>query len=252
MLDVKAALDDFKPIDIEAVEQKSGKLPENIAEAIKLYNRALEDVRLKSEDIAIIALKKAISLHPVFYEAMNLLGLCYVLAGKDEEAKSVFRKVMEADDSSIKAMEYLKKLQSPNEEDKPDLSPARKRKKAGMNGVALALSKGLGHEEGRFYYIKYVAGFVAGVLITLLIWSMVPTNKSLFTVNKVENIIKDPELVEEISQLNKRIEKLEGDLKDLNEENLRLRDDFQTYKEWAKTFERSRHGVLERRFREKC
>ncbi|AGC67687.1 tetratricopeptide TPR_2 repeat protein [Thermoclostridium stercorarium subsp. stercorarium DSM 8532] len=234
MLDVKAALDDFKPIDIEAVEQKSGKLPENIAEAIKLYNRALEDVRLKSEDIAIIALKKAISLHPVFYEAMNLLGLCYVLAGKDEEAKSVFRKVMEADDSSIKAMEYLKKLQSPNEEDKPDLSPARKRKKAGMNGVALALSKGLGHEEGRFYYIKYVAGFVAGVLITLLIWSMVPTNKSLFTVNKVENIIKDPELVEEISQLNKRIEKLEGDLKDLNEENLRLRDDFQTYKEWAK------------------
>lgn len=234
MLDVKAALDDFKPIDIEAVEQKSGKLPENIAEAIKLYNRALEDVRLKSEDIAIIALKKAISLHPVFYEAMNLLGLCYVLAGKDEEARSVFRKVMEADDSSIKAMEYLKKLQSPNEEDKPDLSPARKRKKAGMNGVALALSKGLGHEEGRFYYIKYVAGFVAGVLITLLIWSMVPTNKSLFTVNKVENIIKDPELVEEISQLNKRIEKLEGDLKDLNEENLRLRDDFQTYKEWAK------------------
>jgi len=43
-----------------------------------LYNKALEDFRAKSEDIAIIELKKAISLNPDFHEAMNLLGIFYM------------------------------------------------------------------------------------------------------------------------------------------------------------------------------
>jgi len=44
-----------------------------------LYNKALEDFRAKSEDIAIIELKKAISLNPDFHEAMNLLGIFYII-----------------------------------------------------------------------------------------------------------------------------------------------------------------------------
>ena len=43
MLDVIDALNNFKPINLDLVEERSGKLPDNIAEAIKLYNKALED-----------------------------------------------------------------------------------------------------------------------------------------------------------------------------------------------------------------
>lgn len=236
MLDVKEALKDFKPIDIESVEQKSGKLPENIAEAIKLYNKALDDVRYKSEDIAIIALKKAISLHPVFYEAMNLLGLCYALVGKEDAARDVFQKVINADDSSIKAMEYIKKMESADEGEQANFNTGggKSKKTGGKNwNPALLFAKGLGAEDKKLYFLKYVVGFVAGVLLVSLIWLAVPGGKALFTVRKVENIIKDPELEAEIAQLNERIERLEADLKEKNEENLKITDDFQIYKEWT-------------------
>ena len=59
MLDVKGALEDFKPIDLESIEERTGELPENISEAIKLFNRALEDALSKNEDLAIIGLRKA-------------------------------------------------------------------------------------------------------------------------------------------------------------------------------------------------
>jgi len=235
MLDVKEALKDFKPIDIETIEMKSGKLPEKIAEAIKLYNRALEDIQFKSEDIAIIALKKAISLHPVFYEAMNLLGLCYAMVGKEEEAKASFQRVIEADDSSIRALEYLKKMQSQDGEEEIKETPARKSRKTGSrSGLAGSLARGLGPEDNnKFYFVKYIAGIIIGVIITSVIWCMVPTDRALFRVEKVENIVKDPELVEEIAFLNGRIEELEQDLKNKNEENLKLSYDFQVYREWV-------------------
>jgi len=235
MLDVKEALKDFKPIDIETIEMKSGKLPEKIAEAIKLYNRALEDIQFKSEDIAIIALKKAISLHPVFYEAMNLLGLCYAMVGKEEEAKASFQRVIEADDSSIRALEYLKKMQSQDGEEEIKETPARKSRKTGSrSGLAGSLARGLGPEDNnKFYFVKYIAGIIIGVIITSVIWCMVPTDRALFRFEKVENIVKDPELVEEIAFLNGRIEELEQDLKNKNEENLKLSYDFQVYREWV-------------------
>jgi len=53
----------------------------------------LEDFRAKSEDIAIIELKKAISLNPDFHEAMNLLGIFYMYIGENDKAAEVFQKL---------------------------------------------------------------------------------------------------------------------------------------------------------------
>lgn len=234
MLEVKEALNDFKPIDLELVEERSGKLPDNIAEAIKLFNKALEDVHFKSEDMAIIALKKAISLHPVFYEAINLLGVCYAMVGKEDAAKAAFQKVIDADNSSIKAMGYLKKLQDTDEEEINMSAPIKKIKKPKKkNASSFSLAKGLKPEDNNYYFVKYIVGLIIGVTLTSLVWYMVPTNKSLFTFQKIETISKDAELLEEIALLNERIEKLENELRERSDENLKLMDSFQTYKEWV-------------------
>ncbi|MCX7772860.1 MAG: hypothetical protein N2376_07085, partial [Clostridia bacterium] len=71
MLSISEELTNFKPINIENVEQKIGKIPEDMRNAIDMYNKALEDIANKNEDMAIIALKKAVALYPAFYEAMN-------------------------------------------------------------------------------------------------------------------------------------------------------------------------------------
>ena len=93
MFDVKEELKHFQPIDMD--------------NAIELYNKALEDVAGRNEDMAVIALRKAVSIYPAFYEAMNLMGVCYVRMGEEESARAMFKKVIEMDDNSIRAQRYL-------------------------------------------------------------------------------------------------------------------------------------------------
>jgi tetratricopeptide (TPR) repeat protein len=236
MLDVKGALEDFKPIDLESIEERTGELPENISEAIKLFNRALEDALSKNEDLAIIGLRKAISLDPTFYEAMNLLGLCFAMVGKERAAVSAFQQVIDADDSSIKALEYMNKLQGLDDVVEEDaVKPVKRKTKPKRDGENKPsfLANGLKAEDTSFFWMKYIVGIIIGVLLTSLIWYMVPTNKALFTFEKIETIDPTPELDEEISLLNERIEKLEEDIRKTKDENLKLMDDFQTYKQWV-------------------
>ena len=44
MFDVNAELKQFKPIDLSSIRQKLGQIPEDMQNAIELYNKALEDV----------------------------------------------------------------------------------------------------------------------------------------------------------------------------------------------------------------
>ncbi len=245
MLDVKLELEGYRPINLESVEESSGKLPENVAEAIHLFNKAVEDVRFGNEDMAVIALKKAVSLHPVFYEAMNLLGICYAAIGKDDMAEFAFKQVIEADDSSIKALEYLNKMKGlPAETQRAEPAAAKKKSKPVKSKpqdttFSSFLAKGLQKENNNIYGLKYIAGMMMGIVLVLFVWLMVPTNKSLFIVKKNENIVQDPQLVQQINQLNERIQKLEGDLQASKEENLRLSDSFEQYKGWSERLEQA-------------
>lgn len=247
MLDIKLELENYQPIQLEAVEESSGKLPENMTEAINLFNKALEDIRFGNEDMAIIALKKAISLHPGFYEAMNLLGICYAAIGKDDKAEFAFKQVIDADDSSIKAMDYLNKMKGlTGESDTQEYIAVKKKSKTvktkpqdSKGSFFETAAKGLQKEDNNLYGLKYIAGIMIGVVLVLFIWLMVPTNKSLLSVKREEKIIKDPELERQITQLNDRIKNLEVDLQASKEENLRLIDSFESYKTWSVRLEQA-------------
>lgn len=242
MLNVSFELENFQPLDLEEIEKEAGDLPEDTVKAIQLFNKALEDIKSGNEDIAIIQLKKAISLYPSFFEAMNLLGICYYAAGKEDAARSAFKQVIDADDSGLKAMQYLNKMDGLVEQtDSGSVSNKRKSSKSSKGSRSSKegglfsewVAKGLKAEDNSIYGLKYIAGILIGVLIMGLIWYMVPTNKSLFTITKEENIIKDPELENQINQLNSRIEKLEQDLDNKKEENLKLMESFGVYKDWV-------------------
>ena len=239
MLNVSIELENFQPLDLEKIEKEAGDLLEDTVKAIHLYNKALEDIKSGNEDIAIIQLKKAISLYSSFFEAMNLLGICYYAAGKEDAARNAFKQIIDADDSSLKAMQYLNKIDGLDcQTESNHVSKKRKNSKSNRESKDDGLfsewiAKGLKAEDNSIYGLKYIAGILIGVLIMGLIWYMVPTNKSLFTIRREENIIKDPELENQINQLNSRIEKLEQDLENRKEENLKLMDNFRVYKDWV-------------------
>ena len=110
MFNISEELSNFKPVDLENIEQKIGAIPDDMKNAMELYNKALNEINNRNEDIAIIALKKAISIYPEFYEAMNLMGLCYIAIGQEENAREVFNRVIQMDDNSLRAARYIKRL----------------------------------------------------------------------------------------------------------------------------------------------
>ncbi len=77
-----------------SIEAKDiGHLALSVEEAdklITLYTRSLANARSDSSDIAMIALKKALSEYPAWGEAALLYGICLALDGKLKRAKASF------------------------------------------------------------------------------------------------------------------------------------------------------------------
>lgn len=106
MLNVYEELKNFSAIDIEALERK-GSVTGDEKSSYELYNKAIENLRQGNEDIAIIELKKAISLNSNFNEAANLLGLSYYIAQEYSLAAKVFQAVIDIEKNGIIAQSYL-------------------------------------------------------------------------------------------------------------------------------------------------
>lgn len=232
MFSISEETQNFKPIDLQSLEQKIGAIPNDMKNAIELYNKALDDAKGKNEDMAIIALKKAISIYPAFYEAMNLMGICYESLNDVENARRMFQKVIQMDDSSIRASEYLGRLEgkASNEESR------YKAYKKNRNSIGSWINSGLTPERNSHYYLKYILGILIGVVLMGLIWLAVPANKPLLTV--VKEISEKEQLqavTEERDNFDKRLKEAMTGLEAANQTEKQLRDEMDQYKQWSAT-----------------
>ena len=93
-----------------AAYEKNTRKAEQIEQSIKLYNEALDDIRERNDDMAIISLKKALNLNPRFIEANNMLALCYLMHGKNSQAVDLINTVLKQDINNKKALSYYRQL----------------------------------------------------------------------------------------------------------------------------------------------
>lgn len=92
---------------IEAVQNNSGKLDAyNIA--LKKYNQALLYARTGSLDLAVIQLKKVLSIHDKFVAAHLLLALVAIETNQIELARKELKKVLHIDRGNVMALNYFK------------------------------------------------------------------------------------------------------------------------------------------------
>lgn len=80
------------------------KKVEYINTSIKMFNEALNQIEQKSEDLAIIRLRKAIKINPNFIKALNLLAICYMDQGHEEKALQVINKILQIDVRNFQAL----------------------------------------------------------------------------------------------------------------------------------------------------
>lgn len=183
-MDLRAELENFKPINLDDIVQEGEKIPDNIRNSIFLYNKAIESLKSGSEDIAVIGLKKATSMNPGFNEAINLLGLCYSYMGEREKAAEAFNRVIRAESNSVLAMNIMQRLgmddmsqpvQTPlkskplkKSPDQPE-QPLKRIRETKPRAHEPALSK-----SGFSNIARLGAGFIAGLAVCTVVYFVMP------------------------------------------------------------------------------
>lgn len=94
---------------IGKIQEVPGEL-ENINQAVKLFNQSLEFAGQNGEDLAIIQLKKAISIHPNYVKAHQLLALLYIQTEQYSVARQELRTAHKLDTTDEITLRYMHEI----------------------------------------------------------------------------------------------------------------------------------------------
>ncbi|MDE5717077.1 MAG: tetratricopeptide repeat protein [Lachnospiraceae bacterium] len=94
---------------INMIQTNQNRL-DTINQTIKKYNQALTYCNQDSLDLAVIQLKKVLSLNPKFIRAHQLLALLYINNEEWERAKRELSKCLEIDTNNTATLRYLKEV----------------------------------------------------------------------------------------------------------------------------------------------
>ena len=88
------------------IKEKKDEL-DQINQAIKRYNQALDYCYQRCEDLAVLQLKKAIEMHPTYVKAYQLLALLYIMDEQYSEARKNIRIANKLDKTDDITMRYM-------------------------------------------------------------------------------------------------------------------------------------------------
>lgn len=112
---------------IEKVQSNATRL-DSINQTIKKYNQALIYCHQDSRDLAVIQLKKVLSMNPRFVQAHLLLALLYVDSERWERAERELKKCIDIDRNNTQALRYLKEVESMLVPEENVKQPSRQKK----------------------------------------------------------------------------------------------------------------------------
>lgn len=210
---------------MDMVRNSPSKL-EDINQIIKKFNIALNYCHQDSLDLAVIQLKKVLSLNPGFIKAHLLLALLYLKAGNWDRAKVEAKKVIKLDTGNTLARRYLKEADSmllPGESGKlvSDIAASEKddviRYNSGNEMIIQPLKKSALTRTGSIWGI--VLGIVLGIaascflILPQRIESITHNNKEKIAQISEESDAKSAKIGEneqQIATLTKQVEELQS------------------------------------------
>lgn len=92
------------------VVQKNQSTLQTVNQTIKKYNSALKEAKNDNEDLAIIQLKKAVSLNPKFVRAYQLLALLYMKRKDYVKAAKVLKRARKIDFNNTTTLRYMQEI----------------------------------------------------------------------------------------------------------------------------------------------
>ena len=148
---------------------KNTKNLERYNDAINMYNRALGHIKQKSDDLAIIQLKKAVENNPNFVDAQNLLALCNLIQNEKDRALLAVEKVLSLDAQNPIALSHISVINPKAKPTRPStgLTKSLPKTAGGFKSPYKPIS--IEEKKSSNFHIAEILTFVIGAISALAI-----------------------------------------------------------------------------------
>ena len=153
---------------LEEIQNNPGRL-ETINQTIKKYNLALQYCRQNSRDLAIIQLKKVLSLNPKLVTGHQLLALLYIQEGKYDLAKKSLRNAGKIDANNKVTLRYLREVNAGLRENNPKKQKNEELISYQSGNETIIQPKYLKDNSAVLTVINMIIGIAIGVAITVFL-----------------------------------------------------------------------------------
>lgn len=225
---------------LESIQSNRAKL-NIINQTIKKYNQALLYCQQGSQDLAIIQLKKVLSLNPNLIKGHQLLALLYMQAGRFDQAKKELRAAGRIDANNTLTLRYLKEANLQLHGEQPSQKNSRKEKEeqiAYQSGNETIIQPANFKDNSSVMTIlNIVIGIVIGVAITFFL--IMPSIRQNATSDAKK---AEVEANNNLSTKNQEIKKLESQIEDLNNQIAALQQKEEAAQQVTNTYDKLIEG----------
>ena len=201
-----------------------------INQTIKKYNQALVYCNQDSKDLAIIQLKKVLSLNPKFIRAHQLLALLYMDSEQWDRAERELHKCMDIDRNNTLTLRYLKEVETQLTPDENSKQTGRRKKDDAVRYQSdnEIIIQPLNVKEQKSAGISSLINIAIGLVIGLAVmyFLVVPAAVSNAN-NEAQKTITD--IGNQLDTKTSRIQELETQMEALQTENDTLNQELQGY-----------------------
>lgn len=200
--------------------QASASRLEVINQTIKKYNQALAYCQQDSKDLAIIQLKKVLSLNPKFIRAHQLLALLYIDSEQWEKAKRELVKCADIDRNNVMTLTYMQEVDKILTPDDPSYVGAMQKPRNAVRYQSdnEMIIQPAGFKEPKRNGFSSVLNVLIGLVIGVaaMFFLVVPAVRSNVNNDAQAKIV---DIGNQIEAKNNTITELEGKIADLQQES---------------------------------
>lgn len=216
---------------LDEIQKNRGQL-DTINQTIKKYNQALHYCQQDSRDLAIIQLKKVLSMNPKLIKGHQLLALLYLQDDKLELAKKSLRNAGKIDANNTTTLRYLKEVNTQLKEKSPSKKPKDDDLISYQSGNETIIMPKRFKESSLGSMLAYiVTGLIVGAAVTAFL--IVPSVKNQAREDAKQQILEASDTISSNGQTIKDLEQQVSDLQaQLDEEannNEKVADQIKTY-----------------------
>ncbi|MBB2181985.1 hypothetical protein H0486_03735 [Lachnospiraceae bacterium MD1] len=208
---------------IEKVQSNPTRL-DALNQAIKRYNTALGLAVAESDDLAIIQLKKVVTLNPHFIRAYQLLALLHMKIGENERARKYLLKAAKIDVSNTTTLRYLRELEGPAVTKDMDSNPEAE---SPITASIMPINSYREDKPNIMAFVNLVVGVVIGVAVMAFL--VLPTIKNKAKEENNSNIVDYGTELAKIEEKDETIRTLQTEKDELTEQIEQLKAQIETY-----------------------